>query len=120
MPIDIEKYKSKLQAREQELLHDRRTAEQEVIDAPSAEVEDALDRANSSEAREDAERTLDREYTELEEVQDALQRIEAGTYGICEICGEPIQPARLDAIPWARYCLKDASQRENFTPTSNL
>ena len=120
MTIDIEHFKSKLQAREKELLQDRGTAEQEVLDAPSAEVEDALDRANSSEAREDAQRNLDREYTELEEVQDALKRIDAGTYGICEICGRPIEPARLEAVPWARYCLNDAKQREHFTPTGNL
>ncbi|WP_180538278.1 TraR/DksA family transcriptional regulator [Nevskia soli] len=118
--IDIQHFKSKLQAREQELLNDRRTSEQEVLDAPSAEVEDALDLANSGEAREDAERSLDREYSELEEIQDALKRIDAGTYGVCEICGKPIEPARLEAVPWTRYCLNDAKQREHFTPTGNL
>jgi len=39
----------------------------------------------------------------LHEVLDALQRIECGTYGICEITGEPIEAKRLNAIPWARY-----------------
>ena len=39
----------------------------------------------------------------LHEVLDALQRIERGTYGICEITGEPIEAKRLNAIPWARY-----------------
>jgi DnaK suppressor protein len=120
MSIDIQHFKSKLQTREQELLHDRRTSEQEALDAPSADVGDAVDLATSGEAREDADRSLDREYSELEEVQDALKRIDAGTYGICEICGKPIEPARLEAVPWTRYCLNDAKQREHFTPTGNL
>ncbi len=39
----------------------------------------------------------------LGEILDALRRIERGTYGICEITGEPIEAERLNAIPWARY-----------------
>ena len=39
----------------------------------------------------------------LHEVLDALQRIECGTYGICEITGKPIEAQRLSVIPWARY-----------------
>jgi hypothetical protein len=39
----------------------------------------------------------------LHEVLEALRRIERGTYGICEITGEPIEEKRLQAIPWARY-----------------
>jgi DnaK suppressor protein len=37
-------------------------------------------------------------------VHEALARIEAGTYGICERCGRPIPKARLDAIPYATHC----------------
>ena len=43
----------------------------------------------------------------LEEVQAALLRIEDGSYGVCEICGEPIGAERLSAIPWARLCIDD-------------
>jgi len=39
----------------------------------------------------------------LYEISEALRRIERGTYGICEITGEPIEAERLSAIPWARY-----------------
>jgi len=38
----------------------------------------------------------------LAEVDAALVRIEDGTYGRCEVCGMPIEPARLEAIPWVR------------------
>ena len=41
----------------------------------------------------------------LREVQRALRRVEEGTFGICPRCEEPISAKRLDAIPWARYCV---------------
>jgi DnaK suppressor protein len=41
----------------------------------------------------------------LQAIEEALHRIEMGTYGICRDCGEPIAPARLDAIPWTRVCI---------------
>src|SRR5580693_2874072 len=41
----------------------------------------------------------------LREVADALHRIDAGTYGICPECDEPISAKRLEAVPWARYCV---------------
>ena len=41
----------------------------------------------------------------LRAIEEALSRIEKGTYGICRDCGEPIAEARLNAIPWARVCI---------------
>ena len=41
----------------------------------------------------------------LREIADALHRIEHETYGICLECDEPISIKRLDAVPWARYCV---------------
>jgi RNA polymerase-binding transcription factor len=41
----------------------------------------------------------------LQAIEEALYRIEKGTYGICRDCGEPIAPARLNAIPWTRVCI---------------
>jgi len=41
----------------------------------------------------------------LREVGDALQRIETDNYGTCPECDEPISTKRLDAVPWARYCV---------------
>src|SRR5690242_14824818 len=42
----------------------------------------------------------------LREISDALHRIEHETYGICLECEEPISPKRLEAVPWARFCVK--------------
>ncbi len=41
----------------------------------------------------------------LREISGALHRIDGGTYGICMECEEPISSKRLDAVPWARYCV---------------
>jgi len=41
----------------------------------------------------------------LQAIDEALNRIEKGTFGICRDCGEPISPARLNAIPWTRVCI---------------
>lgn len=48
----------------------------------------------------------------LYEIDEALKRIEKGTYGICEITGKPIPKARLDAIPWARFTVEAQTQLE--------
>jgi DnaK suppressor protein len=41
----------------------------------------------------------------LREISDALRRMDHGTYGICPECEEPISAKRLEAVPWARYCV---------------
>jgi RNA polymerase-binding transcription factor DksA len=46
----------------------------------------------------------------LEEVEAAILRLAAGTYGFCERCGKEITPARLEAMPAARLCIADANR----------
>jgi DnaK suppressor protein len=64
----------------------------ELADAGAAETLQGMTLVNAAATRE-----------VLHEVLEALRRIERGTYGICEITGEPIEEKRLQAIPWARY-----------------
>jgi RNA polymerase-binding transcription factor DksA len=47
----------------------------------------------------------------LEEIEHALEKFDAGTYGLCEVCGAPIAEARLEAMPAARTCIACKSQR---------
>jgi RNA polymerase-binding transcription factor DksA len=47
----------------------------------------------------------------LVEVEEALGKLESGTYGTCDLCGKPITPARLEAKPASRYCIDCASKR---------
>lgn len=44
----------------------------------------------------------------LNDVERALAKIDDGAYGLCETCGEPIAPARLEAMPASRYCVQHA------------
>jgi RNA polymerase-binding transcription factor DksA len=46
--------------------------------------------------------------SELDEVERALAKLEDGTYGQCEVCGDPIAEARLEAMPATRYCIQHA------------
>ncbi len=55
---------------------------------------------------------LDGEVQLLREIDDALERIEQGSYGICLGTGEQIPKARLEAKPWARYCVEYARMVE--------
>jgi RNA polymerase-binding protein DksA len=46
---------------------------------------------------------------ELKQIDEALQKIEVGSYGICERCKKPIAPARLEALPYATLCIDCAA-----------
>ena len=50
------------------------------------------------------------EYIRLRQVQEALDRMQMGEYGICLFCEEPIPAKRLHALPWAKYCVKCQEQ----------
>ena len=63
------------------------------------------------------ERELDTGFEEsaqhtLGEVEAALARLDAGSFGSCEACGEPIASERLAAIPWVRLCIDDQRRAE--------
>jgi len=46
------------------------------------------------------------DYTQLRLIEEALDRLDSGDYGICLSCEEPIPPKRLRAVSWARYCVR--------------
>jgi RNA polymerase-binding transcription factor DksA len=63
----------------------------------------------------DRERDLSLEQNVIDligQVDNALERIESGTYGLCEVCRRPIDEARLKAIPYASLCLEDKQREE--------
>lgn len=55
---------------------------------------------------------LSQEQDALYEIEEALKRIDAGTYGVCEMSGKPIAHARLEALPFARYTVECQAQFE--------
>lgn len=68
-------------------------------------TEDIVDRANNSYNRELMFSLSDTERNQLLAVDAALARIEEGTYGKCINCSREIGVKRLEAVPWARYCI---------------
>lgn len=54
----------------------------------------------------------DNEKNILRQIEDALQKIENGNYGICENCGEPIEEERLEAIPYTTLCSSCAKEKD--------
>jgi DnaK suppressor protein len=71
----------------------------------SLQTPDAVEFAVKAAEQDLTARTADLRSQMLKEVENALKRVTGGSYGFCEGCGEEISPARLKAIPWARYCL---------------
>jgi DnaK suppressor protein len=49
----------------------------------------------------------------LAEVDRALEKIDEGTYGVCDDCGEPISPERLEAMPSATLCVRCSARRDS-------
>lgn len=76
------------------------------------EVGDIYDEASSERERELSLLLGDRDRQKLKEIDEALQRIESGEYGICESCGDKIAPGRLKAQPFTKLCINCKSEEE--------
>ena len=70
------------------------------------------DMATETFEREKDESIRERLQGELEDVDRAVAKLDAGTYGDCEACGRPIGEDRLDAYPAARFCIEDQAGAE--------
>ena len=68
-------------------------------------TEDIVDRANNAYNRELMFSLSDTERTTLLQIENALCRMEEGSYGRCANCGQNIHILRLEAVPWARFCI---------------
>ena len=110
--VDIESVKRRLIEEREGVLEERRR----LVEDTSRSMEEAVDEdGNDSHLADSASETLDRSIElSLEDNADhliaaidaALGRIEAGTYGQCERCAQPIAEERLEALPWATKCIE--------------
>ena len=94
--VDIGHFKQLLLKKHQEIIGNVSGIEGEALKAPDGDISKLMDN----------ERKL------LRKIEDALEHIEQGTYGICEATGVPISKTRLEAKPWARYCVEYARKLE--------
>jgi len=110
--MNIDGFKQTLLRKQRDLQANIARLEDEARESGEDEVRDSTDDATSSQGASESlqEDTLESET--LIQVEDALQRIQDGTYGKCHDCGRPIEPARLEAVPWAAYCLEDQAKRD--------
>lgn len=88
-----------------------RPADERREGSPFGKREEEATEAMELETRLELERRL---RDQIANVERALVKFEQGTYGLCDICGEPIDPARLEALPQASLCLNcKANQAKN-------
>jgi len=109
--VDVNHFRDLLQEERRRVLH---AIEYLHKENPGSIGEETEDQTQDNHLAETATATLDREidYT-LEEnsehvlsaIEDALKRIEEGTFGVCVNCGKPIAEERLAALPWATTCI---------------
>lgn len=92
----------------------RLTGELEQLKASARPANERREGSPFGKREEEATETLELETRlalekrvrdQLAEIEHALSKFEDGTYGLCDICGQPIDPARLEALPQANLCL---------------
>src|SRR5579859_5346645 len=117
MTIDLTLMKKRLEAKQAEL-------ENQIVNLTEAHPTPvgAIEASEGNQEFEDVavdfleiqkeQSLLVNEQALLSEVEDALKRIENGSYGRCVDCGQPIPEKRLEALPWAARCVKDESRLE--------
>ena len=115
-PAEIEHYKEFLLQKRREILQNVVEIEDETLKKSRLDASGDLssmpihmaDLGTDNYEQEFSLGLMDGERRLIAEIDDALQRIADGTYGICEGTGQPISKARLDAQPWARYSVEYA------------
>jgi DnaK suppressor protein len=102
----VDRYLKALKEKSAEL---RRRMSAEQAAAIVSRLEDPSDSGDLSQQSHEEWLFLNRnnlEKTLLREVEEALRRVQEGSYGICQECEEPISPKRLQALPWAKFCVR--------------
>ena len=129
-PRDLDGYRTRLQESLQQLRHDLDVSQQRSMNLSGGPDEPGSgqhwERSGYGDHQaDDATEVFEREKelgmaqtleAHIEQVEHALKRIEAGTYGECESCGKPIAKARLDALPEATLCIDCKAEEEAKVP----
>ena len=101
----VEKYRKLLETKRTELLTRVQAARASEKEGRSERAPDLGDRAISTQTRDLSYQLTTGERDILRRIDDALDRIEAESYGECLNCGKKVQQGRLNAVPWARHCI---------------
>ncbi len=117
MSIDVEHFRTLLVEERARAAGAAEYMHKEAAPSPDDEGELPNETNLADQATDLLEREIDwslEEHSEhvIAEIDAALARIVAGTYGVCERCGKPIDVDRLEALPWATLCLDDRRKEE--------
>jgi len=110
---DLEYFQGILQKQLDELVRGAGRTVDEMTDEEGAAVfPDPTDRASMESNRNFELRIRDRERKLISKIRKALEKVEDGTFGFCEICGEPIEFKRLEARPVTTHCIDCKTSEE--------
>lgn len=104
---DLESYKELLMQLRGEMSGDIKSLEADAFstDGDRLSVDNPADIGSESFAQEFSLELLQRDEATLVEIDEALERMRQGTFGLCEACEEPIPKVRLSAMPQTRFCV---------------
>ncbi len=117
---ELEHFKSMLEEEHQETRQEIKSMKESVdnlmsnqVDENSAAAHHQGDIASEEDEREKFLIMIEKQQDKIDEINAALDRIELGTYGVCEDTGKKIQKERLEAIPHARYSMEAKKKNES-------
>lgn len=110
-PVDLQRYKKRLLEKQREVSSAKPEAQAGVPGAGGREG-DLIDQASADAEAELQIRLHQTEGRLLRAIEEALARVRHGTYGVCDVCKQPISKARLEAVPWTRHC-RECKEREH-------
>ena len=102
---DVARFKEVLEGLQAELLERIRKTQADTTETEDSDAPDLGDRALKTMNRDLLNSVTTSERDMLRRMKDALKRIDRGEFGKCIHCGQPVQPGRLEAIPWAKHCV---------------
>ncbi|MBI5200173.1 MAG: TraR/DksA family transcriptional regulator [Elusimicrobia bacterium] len=108
---DLPPIRKKLLEMREQLLKAVNDKQQRDIEV-GQDVGDEADQATSSQEKEMLFELSDNERVMLDQIEGSLRKMEKGAYGLCESCQKPIAKARIQAVPFARYCIQCQSSQE--------
>ncbi|MFI5077319.1 MAG: TraR/DksA family transcriptional regulator [Vicinamibacteria bacterium] len=104
VPGDLAHFREILMKRRQEILDNQKPIADSMIDTNTRQG-DLADQANGNNEVHIHLKLKQTDAKILIAIEEALQRVEAGSYGVCRDCGDEIARVRLEAIPWTRVCI---------------
>jgi DnaK suppressor protein len=120
-PRELELYRDQILAKRREIVGDMSSMEREALRASGSTNLSNLplhmaDMGTDNYEQEFTLGLMEKDRKLLRDLNDALAKIQNGTYGLCEGTGKPISKARLEAQPWARYSIEYARKLERHLP----